>query len=707
MPPESATEKKVADEQAVPTAVDNKDAKPEDAPSSRPSGTDQIPRLGNIEILPQQRLQHLDQGSLQAYAARQAGSVGSANMFALICEPWLVPRIKTAHTLMSISNPQMARIMNQGIVYWPLQRAERFVFVYENNLGQRLMKECVGKGMGWKNEKVLTSVLKPLVGVLSDLRNNDIVHGRINPMNMYDGGSKSTEKVILGECVAAPASTFQPALFEPLERAMCDPLARGLGNFSDDMYALGVSLTILLRFRDPLEGMTDQEIIHQKLEYGSYVALTGKERFTGAILELLRGLLYDDPYQRWTLDDVMAWLDGQRLSPKQTAKKPKAARSISFNDERYNRASALAMDLEKNLSAAVQLIDGGELEQWVQRSLEDNLVKGRLEQAIDTAHEQGRGAGYAERLVSKVSIALDPDAPLRYKNVHLTPAGFPQAFLDALYHKRDINPYVEIINHQLVLYWLNAQNDMKYDVADTVARFDSCRNFMKQQNIIYGVERCLYFLYPECPCYSEKLKEYYILSPEKMLMAFEEISQKPNRPELFIDRHVASFLSVRDRRVIDPYLADLNAPEMYKRIMGNVKVLASIQARIKSESFPGVCSWITSLLEPCYERIHDRELRLHLKKRIEKIKEAGDIVKLTQLLDSVEMKEADFKGFREAMVLFNKLRNEAASIEDKLSKPEVFVRESGREYAAVIASVIAGIVIIVFCIIFFTQGGIL
>ena len=662
-------------------------------------------RISSYEILLNQRLRHLDQGPLLAYGARPLGQVAVATLYALIGEPWLVPRLKALDTIVGISNPNFIRVIHHGVVYWPPAKAERYVVIYENNLGQPLLRTHVGHGLGWKNEKALSAVIKPVANVLLDLRDRDTIHGLINPMNMFDGGSKNVEKVILGDCVAAPPSFAQPLIFEPIERAQCDPLGRGLGTFEDDMYALGVTLTILLRSRDPMEGMTDEQVIREKMDQGSYAALTGKERFTGAILELLRGLLYDDRGQRWSLDDMLMWLDGQRLSPKQISKKLKAARQIQFNDERYSRPSMLAMDLEKNLSEAVQLIDGGDLEQWVQRSLDDNVIKNRFQQAVEMTYEQGRGPGYPERLASRVSIALDPEAPIRYKGVRVTPEGFPNALIEAVYFKKDLNPYVEIINQQLVMYWLNAQYDMRYDVGATVSKFDSCRGIMRQQNIIYGVERCIYFLAPDCPCLSERLREYYVQNPESLLRAFELISSKPNRPELFIDRHVASFLSVNDRKVIDPYLAELNAPEMYKRVLGNVKVLATIQQRGKMEAFPGICKWIASILGVYYERIHDRELRQKLIERIERLCDVGDISKMASLIDNIEMKQKDFQSYRQAMIDFNKLRNEAQALEDKLAKPEIFAKETGREYAAIISSVLAGIVIIAFVFIYLMQGG--
>ncbi len=662
-------------------------------------------RFSSYEILPQQRLKHLDQGPVLAYAARPIGHTGAPTYYALVGETWLVPRIKTAEIVSAISNPCFVRMVQQGVGYWPPAKGERYIFVYENNLGQPLMRTTVGQGLGWKNERALTTLIKPVASVLVDLRDRDTIHGRINPMNMFDGATRTLEKVILGDCVVTPASYMQPALFEPIERAQCDPLGRGLGSFEDDMYALGVSLTAVLRSRDPMEGLSDEQIIREKIEQGSYAALTGKERFTGAILELLRGLLYDDRSQRWTINDMMLWLDGQRLSPKQSAKKLKAARHIQFNGERYNRPSMLAMDLDKNPSEAVQIVDSGELEQWIQRSLEDNTVKARYEQAVELSQEQGRGAGFPEKLVSRLSLALDPDAPIRFKGKHVTPEGFPDAMLEAVYFKKDLNPYIDIINNQFVMNWLSAQNDMRYDVGDTVTRFDSCRAFMRQQSVVYGMERCLYYLASDAPCVSERLRDYYVRSPEDLLRAFEGLSGRPDRPELFIDRHIAAFLSVRDRKVIDPYLSDLNATEKFKRVMGNIKVISTIQQRAKMGGFPGIGKWIASILDSYYERVHDRELRVKLRERLAKLAEAGDISKMIAVLDNMEMRQKDFKEYRQAMIDYNRLREEATELERKMAQPIVYARDAAREYAAVIASLVAGLVIIVFIFIYLSKGG--
>ncbi len=661
--------------------------------------------LGNeIEIITGVRLPHLDRGPVQAFAARGKGG-SKDNYFALICENKLIPRTRHAGAFAAVMNPCLAKLVGSGVVYWPPMREQRYVFVYENNLGRPLLKPGDTSGLSWKQDYVMNAVIKPMVNLMLDLRDADLVHGCINPYNMFDGGSEVIEKVMLGECLSLPPSYALPALFEPVERAMADPIARGMGTFEDDLYSFGVTITMFLRHRDPLEGMTDQEIVRQKIEMGSYGALTGKERFTGAILELLRGLLYDDRAQRWTLDEVLAWLQGQRLSPKQSSKKQKSARPMHFNNERYFRPEMLAMDLDKNPAEAMQIVEGGQLHQWIERSLEDKVVDTRYQQALETSKDLGRGPGYWDLLLSRVSVALDPEAPIRFKNLKVHPDGVPYALAQVFYEKGDLSPFADIISHALVSNWLNAQYDLRVDVGTLVSRYDSCRAFLRQPTIGYGIERCLYYLNREAPCISDKLKGFYVRTPEDMMRAFEVISRRPDRPELFIDRHIAAFLSVKDRKVIDPYFMELNADPFYKRILGNIKTLATIQKRSRMEAFPGIASWIAAILEPVYERYHDRLLRESLKSKVEKLKSYGDITRIAAMFDDAELLKKDFSNFRQAMLDYNAMRSEYNVLEVKMNNPQTFGKDAGREVAAIVSGVLAGIIILGFAFLYLMKHG--
>ncbi|HEY8192177.1 MAG TPA: hypothetical protein VIG74_07110 [Alphaproteobacteria bacterium] len=657
-----------------------------------------------IDILVNNPLPHLDNGPVRAYAARVKGEP-NALLYAMICEPHLVPRSRSAPNYAAIINPVMVKLVSSGPVYWPPARGWRYCFIHVNNLGQPLLARGAPHAVGMRQDHVLNSIIKPMINVLLDLRDSEFVHGNIRAENMFDGNEKNFTKVLLGECLSAPPSYSQSSIYEPIERAMCDPIGRGRGTQTDDLYSFGVALAILLRKKDPLAGLTEDEILREKIAMGSYSALTGKDRFTGGILELLRGLLYDDPLQRWTIDDILVWMEGQRLTPKPSSKKKKAARPLYFNGERYMRPVTLAMDLNKNQAEAVQIIDNGNLDQWIARSLEDGAVRVRVEQAIATTQEFGRGPGYWDRLLSRLSVALDPEAPLRFKNLRVHPEGIAYGLAEAFVVKKDLNAYVDIINQQLVTYWITNQTDIRIDIGTLANKFDSCRAYMRQANMGYGLERCLYYLNPESPCLSERLKKYFVRNPEDLMYAFEDMADDPNRPELFMDRHIAAFISVKDRRDIDSYWTELNADEYHRRVLGNIKVLATIQKRSRMEMFPGITRWIHAILDPVYERIHDRQLRDKLRQSVEKLKESGDIMKIAALFDDPETAQRDFLNFKLAMQEYTDLQQEYRDLEGKMGTPGVFGHEIGREVAAIVSGILSAIVILAFGFIFFLKKG--
>ena len=689
-------------EQAAASEKEERSAGTASAPV--PSGVAAAVLNGEVEIFPDRRLPHLDRGTVKAYAAQKSGQPQDP-YFALICEKDMIPRTTMSGKCAGINSPYFVRLFASGVVKWPLDGGgERYVFVYENNIGRPLMTPGQAS-LGWKPDKVIEVFIKPMVSALMDLRDAGLPHGCINPFNIFDGGSKeNTTRVVLGECLSSPPGFLQPALFEPVERAMTDPLGRGRGTELEDMYAFGVSLAMVLRSKDHLAGMSDEEILIEKIEKGSYATLTGSERYTGALLELLRGLLYDDPAQRWKSDDIMAWMDGQRLSPKQSLKKNKASRPIIFNDEKHLIPSVLAMHMSDAPEEAIRMVENKALEQWIKRSLEDKLTKTRYEEATEHSYDQGRGQ---ELLLAKLSIALDPAAPVRFRGLRFHPDGFPFLMAHTIINKKDLQPYLDVLNGTVVMFWLNAQTDVRVDVGSVVSRYDSCRAFLRQATMGYGYERCLYFMVPECHCLSDILKDYYVRSPEDFLRALDDIAAHKKRPDsLFIDRHSAAFLSVKDRRMIDPYMGDLNASEYHRKIMGNIKVLATIQKRSKMEDFPALSGWVADILTPVYENYHDRELRDVLKKQVNKLKDKGNLAKMIVILDNNDTWQDDFINFRKAMKEYSDLREEHAKLARKMEKPETFGQDTGREVAAVVSGILACVLILAIAFFHFTGTAV-
>jgi hypothetical protein len=663
----------------------------------------QTAHLGkNFEIYCDQRLPEYDSGEVLAYRAFPENDGG--NYFALVCERHLMPRHKAAVTYSNIVNSSLPSLVDEGVVLWPSTKQQRYVFIYRDVLGRRLLQPNDTMALGLKQDYVLESIVKHMVTVLQDFRDKEFVHGAIRPTNMYDGGQgHGFERVFLGDCLSQPASRTQPVLFETIERSMADPMARGEGTLADDIYAFGVSLAVILRGHDPLQGLTNQDIIEAKIEMGSYAAITGKDRFKGSVLELLRGLLLDDAAQRWNVDDIITWMEGRRLSPKQHIKEKKAPRAVVFDHNKYFYASFLAMDIAKNPQETLRIVEGNDLGQWIERSLENDEMLERYEKMQSIMRGRMKGPAYDAELIAKLSMVLNPTAPLRYRNMVMMPDGIGSMLAEMLALRKDVTPVADIFATGIALEWVTSQVGSDTDLGTLISRFDRCRTYIKQTKIGYGIERCLYLICPDAYCMSEKLSGYYVRSSDDMLFAFEDMCAKGQGQGLFIDRHSAAFLAIKDPKSIESFLFELQGPENYKKILGNLKCLATIQKRMGVGKLPGLAMNLLSKMNVVFERYHDRDVREKLKSNIERFAAQGDLVKMAGILDNPDITNKDMAGFKKARQEYTELSQEYQRLDLSLDDKSTFGRSTGKEVAALISCILSAIVIMVVTILFLSN----
>jgi hypothetical protein len=647
----------------------------------------------DISVLMSTRLPQFDKGLVKAYAARGSDSV-PVNLIALICEEQLTPRTNSITNYAIISNPSLSRLIAWGALDVQPGARQKYCLIYENNLGLPLKKDDTEGGLGMRTDIIMSAFVRPMTTVLNDLRDKEVTHGCIRLSNIYDGGKQVLERAILGEGLSVPASSNMPTLYLPAERALASSAGRGYGSHADDIYAFGVCLALLMRHDDPLMGMSDEEIIESKMENGSYLSLMGKERITGPLLELLRGLLHDDEKDRWTIDDIMHWMDGRRLTPKQAARQLKASRAIVFNSRKYFHPAILAKDLNKNAAEARQLVESGDLEQWIDRAIEDKTMQDRYARALHLAEDDGKGSGYTERLATRVAMALYPEGPIRYKSVSVMPDGIGGALTEAYVTKRDLQVYSDYILAYFITQWVDNQSRYIHDATNMIGIYDSARVYLRQKALGGGIERCIYALNPDAPCLSPKLAQYYVRSPEELMRAFEKISASPSRPQLFLDRHIIAYFAVKDRRNIDPFLSELNSELPYRRILAEMKVMATMQRRLQLERFPGIADWMLEMCDPLYSRFHDRELREDIRKKAERLKEGGDLVKIVALFDTQSTYQEDNVGFRRAMRKYTELEKESSDLERDLRDEAKFGRGFGQQVSAFVSGILSALILL-------------
>ena len=139
----------------------------------------------------------------------------------------------------------------------------------------------------------------------------------------------------------------------------------------------------------------------------------------------------------------------------------------------------------------------------------------------------------------------------------------------------------------------------------------------------------------------------------------------------------------------------------------SVKTLATIQQRSRMEKMPGICKWIADILDPVYERLHDRQLRVSVRSRINQLVDTGDIAKLAAVLDNPQTMGRDTDYYNNARTEYYNLRLEASELEHKLSNPVLFGRSTGREAAALVSCILSALAILFFIFMVFSKGSVL
>lgn len=652
---------------------------------------------GEIEIFPGKECPGFASPGTQAYEAKDRRTSGE--QIALLCDHGAMPRVTMIGSYKALKSPHILKLIGAGIVNWAPENRQKFAFIFEKPTGKRIQASPEEKPVKMSGERLITVVIQPIVDVLADLRNMDIVHGAINLENMFLSGAEGGETVLLGECLSAAPSSRQHPLYEIMPRAMTQPSGRGAGSIKDDLYALGMCVAMMVRGESFLAGKTPQQIIHEKTEHGSYGSIIGQERIAGGLSEFLRGVLNDDEDQRWDIDDVTLWLEGRRLGPKQSRVVLKAVRPFIFQEQKYWDLRSLAAAFADNVEAAAGELEKDQFALWLKRNFDDKGLKNRL----DRVWEKEKGVS-RERLLACVCMALDPWGPLRFKGVSSFPAGFGTALAEAVVKGGDIQVFGDMILQQLFSAYISQIFDETPDAAGLMSLFEKCRSALAQKMPGYGMERVLYMLNGEVACLSPALKSFYVLSPGGLLLALEALSRQPDKPSALLDRHMVAFISVREPKMIDAYLGYVNSRDAGTRMLGIIRTLASIQRRFSVGPVPGVMNWLISLTPPLVDRLNDRDLRQDMTKQVGRMTDSGNLSALLDLVDDAPLIQDDVHRFGMAQNEYKRLVLEKGEIEMYLRKRKNFGKSTGRQAAMLVSCGLSLIIIVGYVMLHFTKG---
>ena len=640
-------------------------------------------------IFPAMPLVDLDTPTASAYAVEDRREPGR-NLYALVCTPGLPTRTRTMMDLRNKGAHGLIPLVEFGHVQWSPLGQSCQVVIFERPMGGRLLDAFTGSSVKINEYEIGRRIFEPVVQALKELYEVGIAHRAIRIDNLYFM-DKERQDLVLGECVTSPPGYDQPPIYEPIARAMAMPSGRGYGYTDDDVYALGVMGVLLLLGYNPAAKLNDDALVISKAENGSYQCLCGNERVPLSLIEPLRGMLSDDEKERWNLEAIEMWLNGQKKTPIQRRAAPKPKTAYKFANYDHVTPSTISQVFSKNIGEAAKAVKGGKLELWLRQSLGMSGLADSIASTIAmTKVHEGTPDGSDEVFVSKICMRLDPNAPIRFKGFTFMPDGFSVALAVEYLRKGNFQLPGEILARDLLGYWFACQSPVTADLTAQDRSFQALRGFAKINEMGFGMERCLYELNRSLPCQSELLQQYYVDHIDEMLPALDSVAENIDKRSRPMDKHIAAYIATHFKFDIQPHLKALSDAKEETSLIGMLSLYALMQWRLhKDDPLYGLSSWLGGLLQPAIGTYHSRTTRRTIEQEIPALVRQGSLPELFDLIDNAERRTLDNTSFEEAQIEFSHAEADIMAIVGDEVNQEEQALQTGEKVTAMVAVVIS------------------
>ncbi len=646
-------------------------------------GSSAVVRLGErYEILPGSPLGEFAAPGCEAYRAIDRARPGAA-VFALVTEPCVPPRMTHLDAVAALQTEALCRPIGWGVVDWPPRGRRLFVIVF-NEPGTRLVADPAASFPPLSDDDILERVLPAALTALKSLFDIGVTHRALRPTNLF---RTADGRIVLGECVSGPPAAAQSVAFETIESGLAQPMGRGAGVPGDDLYALGMTLAALMLGRDPVAGAAADDVLAAKIARGSVATLLAGTGLPTRMLEPVRGLLADDPRERWTLQDLGIWLTSRRVPLRQLPPQKRAARPFEFEDESHVTARPLARAFAKSPAAAIKSIRSGDLEAWLTRSLGESDAAAQIARAAEGS-EAGNPASEAH-LVARVAMALDPAAPLRYAELAAALDGLGPALAATFHAGTAATAIADAIMTRLPQFWVGVQGPLRPEQVPLLKTFDRLRMLLEDRRSGFGLARILYELNPGMHCLSPAIEREHVMDGAAVIPALERAAVAGRLSDPLIDRHLAAFIAARCAKAGADWLEQLASQKPEARALATLGILAYLEALGGHKAGPSLATRIERELPPAIERLHSRTRRMTVRATLARLAADGDLgAMLAAVADPAEL-QRDAAEYRAARAEQAAVRAELAMLSHAAAERPERAAELGGTMSFALASALA------------------
>ena len=626
-----------------------------------PGGEKKDNLADRFTLYPSRQVPEFDHAYAKGFEARDDFNPARLT-YAMVCDNNMPVRLQAAADLVSLVNPNVTTLLGHGTVNCSHLGEARTVLFFERPRGQRL-SEITKQGARLHEHKVIDHVLQPATKALIAMREKRTSHGHIHPGNFYLSDTSQ-----LGECISAPCSTLSHYLYEPLERLMADPLGRGESTEQSDVYSLAILAYDLMYGLDKIKAFPREVFIDRAINFGTYNVFANNREFSDMFQDFFRGILNDNPAERWNLEQIQQWLGGKRFNMIAPSAPKEASRPIDFVGQSFFSRRMLANALHTHWRESLKEIKNLRIDRWCEMSLHRPELAEKLDRSLRVAGHGSTDAQLNDMLTRVVSI-LDPAGPLRSRELSLRPDGIGPVLADVVHHNGpELGQLNSFIENDFGNFWSEqADSNKTPEISATVWRLQRTRPYLKSKALGFGLERTLYELNPSMCCQSPLVKHYHVMSSIEMLKTLDALASQLGPDASLVDRHVAAFIANRIDMGKEIRLNDLSSipaladnPELLM-----LKLLAKAQQKHARLQLVGLCTWAAMRVEKLIDQIHNRIIRKRLKLQLKKYALTGNLFEVMTSIINSDVTFHDQDGFSKAIALhqinqdrIERLRNE-------------------------------------------------
>ncbi len=614
----------------------------------------------------------LDSGGARAYEA-SCQFAKDRPVYALVLDAKTPHNTPMINALAGVAHPNLLTPIEAATIKISMLNEVRLVMFVDRPKGATLA-DIIASGQTFGEKHIIHNILTPICDALTTLREQGISHGRIHPRHIY-----IDERVVLGECVSEPQGMSQELIYEPIERALANPVARGAATPKSDVYSLAILTYELMFGAGRLREADGALYIKSILEMGAYHLLTASKDLSDDFADFFRGALCEDQNERWGLEHVRNWIGGKRYNLIHPSLPTESSRPFTFADADYFNCRAIANTIARNWSRAGKDIRQAKLDRWLAVSAHKNETADRVERIIrSTGGDKSTNPKLNNEMNARIIIALDPNGPIRHEKIAMNIDGIGTLAAQLLHHNhtQELAQLVEAIEFDLPNYLSDHSTIEKTNaVSDMLWKFQTIRMHIKQKDLGFGFERLLYGINPHLPCQSNLLLAHHVTEIEHALRVLDSLALINARDTSLLDRHLCGFLAAGinlSKEIKFAHLAKMPKLRDHPELKA-LKIISLAQVKAGNPKLVGLATWAAMRVEKLSEHIHNRKTRKTLKERLKDAASSGIISHTLNALTESDMTREDHVGFGKAVAIYDRNRNRIESLSnpktvDKMSK---------------------------------------